>query len=329
MMYLKILLKVDLNEIIEYMYIVTRLRRLSTMSELMKSKMLFIVNPIAGRFHTKNNLQRVIDLFKSHGYNVNMKRTASKGHATELVLKHGSNSDIIVCNGGDGTLNEVVSGVMRLDKRVTIGYIPSGTTNDFASSLNLSDKTEIAAMAIIKGSPRTVDIGLFGENRYFSYIASFGAFTGSSYSTPQSYKNLIGHLAYVLDGMKDIPNIRPHHVRVEADGQTYEGDYIFGAVSNSISIGGLLKLDSSQVDLNDGLFEIILIKNPKTPLELSRMLLSISKKEYNDKLIQLIKAPEATFYMEEAIPWSIDGEFEAGAKKVKIQNITNAINIMV
>ena len=293
------------------------------------SKMLFIVNPVAGRANQKNKMQHVIELFKSHGYHVTMKKTNAKGHATELVLRHGRNHDIIVCNGGDGTLNEVISGVMRLGKNVTIGYIPSGTTNDFASSLNLSDKTEIAALTVLSGQARTVDIGLFGEDRYFSYIASFGAFTGSSYSTPQSYKNLIGHLAYVLDGMKGIPGIRPHHVRVEADGQTYEGDYLFGAVSNSISIGGLLRLDNNQVDLNDGLFEIILVKNPKTPLELSRMLLSISKREYTDKSIQIIKAPEATFYMEEAIPWSIDGEYEAGANIVKIQNITNAISIMV
>ena len=184
-------------------------------------------------------------------------------------------------------------------------------------------------MTILNGQPRTVDIGLFGDNRYFSYIASFGAFTGSSYSTPQSYKNLIGHLAYILEGMKDIPNIRPHHVRVEAEGQVYEVDYLFGAVSNSISIGGLLKLDSTKVDLNDGLFEIILIQNPKTPLELSRILLSISKREYNDKLIQFIKAPEATFYMEDPIPWAIDGEYAEGDKKITIKNIANAITIMV
>lgn len=293
------------------------------------AKMLFIVNPVAGRIHPKSNLNHIMDLFKDNGYNLTVKKTAARGHATELVLKYGKHHDIIVCNGGDGTLNEVISGVMRLDKKVTIGYIPSGTTNDFASSLNLSDKIETAAMTIINGQPRTVDIGLFGDKRYFSYIASFGAFTGSSYSTPQSYKNLIGHLAYVLEGMKDIPNIRPYHVRVEAEGQVYEGDYLFGAVSNSISIGGLLKLDSNKVDLNDGLFEIILIKNPKTPFELSRMLLSISKKEYTDKLIQFIKAPEVTFYMEESIPWSIDGEYEAGVSKVRIKNITNAISIMV
>lgn len=291
--------------------------------------MLFIYNPVAGRTHTRSNLQRVIDLFKSNGYRVTIKKTAFKGHATELVLTYGSNHDLIVCSGGDGTLNEVISGVMKLGKGINIGYIPSGTTNDFASSLNLPDKVETAAMTILSGRPRTVDIGLFGDRRYFSYIASFGAFTGSSYSTPQSYKNLIGHLAYVLDGMKDIPNIRPHHVRVEAGGESYEGDYLFGAVSNTISIGGLLKLDSNEVDLNDGLFEIILIKNPKTPLELSRMLISIRKRDYTDKSIQIIKAPEATFYMEEPIPWSIDGEYEAGADKVTIKNISNAISIIV
>lgn len=294
-----------------------------------KTKMLFIVNPIAGRNHSKNSLQRAIELFRNNGYSVTMRKTASKGHATELVLNHGKNQDIIVCSGGDGTLNEVISGVMKLGNNITLGYIPSGTTNDFASSLNLSDRMDTAAMTILNGQPRTVDIGLFGENRFFSYIASFGAFTGSSYSTPQSYKNVIGHLAYVLDGMRDIPNIRPYHVRVESEGEIYEGEYIFGAVSNSISIGGLLKLDSSDVDLNDGLFEIILIKNPKTPIELSKMLLSISKRDYKDKLIQFIKVKEATFYMEDTIPWSIDGEYEAGASKIRIQNIPNAINIMV
>jgi YegS/Rv2252/BmrU family lipid kinase len=298
-------------------------------TNIKNAKMLFIVNPIAGRFYPKNNLKRVIQLFRDHGYSVTMRKTDSRGHATELVIKHGNNQDIIVCSGGDGTLNEVISGVMRLGNNTTLGYIPSGTTNDFASSLNISDRMDTAAMTILNGHPRTVDIGLFGDKRYFSYIASFGAFTGSSYTTPQSYKNLIGHLAYVLDGVRDLHNIRPYHVRVESEGQTYEGDYLFGAVSNSISIGGLLKLDSSTVDLNDGLFEIILIKTPKTPLELSRMLLSITKREYNDNSIQIIKAREATFYMDEPIPWSIDGEYEAATSMVKIQNIPNAINIMV
>jgi len=298
------------------------------MADQKTGKLLFIINPIAGKIFPRNNYKRVIELFQNNGYSVTAKKTAFKGHATELVLKYGHDQDIIVCSGGDGTLNEVISGVMRLGKEVTLGYIPSGTTNDFACSLNLSDRMEQAAMTIINGQTRTVDIGLFGESRYFSYIASFGAFTGSSYSTPQSHKNLIGHLAYVLEGMKDIPNIRPYHVRVETDENTYEGDYIFGAVSNSTSIGGLLKLDSNSVNLNDGLFEIILIRNPKTPLDLSRMIISIKKKEYKDKCIQFFKATQATFYMDEPIPWSIDGEYEAGEKTVKIQNIHSAIKIL-
>ncbi len=308
---------------------VIRSRRPEFMTNLINTKMLLIVNPIAGRTHLKNNLQSALDLFHNSGYQITIINTAYKGHATELVLKCAKDHQMIVCSGGDGTLSEVITGIMKLDKKIVLGYIPSGTTNDFANSLNLSDRIETAAMTIINGQPRTIDIGLFGDNRYFSYIASFGAFTGSSYSTSQFYKNIMGHLAYILDGVRDIPNIRPYHVRVEIDGETYEGDYLFGAVSNSTSIGGLLKLDNNDVDLNDGLFEIILVKNPKTPIELSKMLLSIKKKEYNDNLIQLIKAREATFYMEEKIPWSIDGEYEAGSNVVRIQNIPNAINILV
>lgn len=299
------------------------------MTNLRNTKLLLIVNPISGKYNSKNNLQQTIEIFQDNGYHITMRKTDFRGHATELVLKYGNDYDIIVCSGGDGTLNEVISGVMRLGRDIVLGYIPSGTTNDFANSLNLSDRMETAAKTIISGQTRAVDIGLFGDNRYFSYIASFGAFTGSSYSTPQFNKNMIGHLAYVLDGMKDIPNIRPYHIRVEADDQTYEGDYIFGAVSNSMSIGGLIKLGISKMDLNDGVFEVILIKNPKTPLELSRMLMSIKKKEYNDKLIDFFKAKKVTFYMEEQIPWSIDGEYEAGASKVVVQNIHNAVNILV
>lgn len=298
------------------------------MADRENNKLLFIVNPIAGRLFPKNNYERAAELFKNHGYNVIMKKTAFKGHATELVIKYGHDQDIIVCSGGDGTLNEVISGIMKLGKEVILGYIPSGTTNDFACSLKLSDRVETAAMTIINGQTRTVDIGLFGDCRYFSYIASFGAFTGTSYTTPQSHKNIIGHLAYVLEGMKDIPNIRPYHIRVETDDDVYEGDYIFGAVSNSLSIGGLLKLDSNYVKLNDGLFEILLIKNPKTPLDFSKIIISLRKKEYKDKHIQFFKASNVTFYMDEPIPWSIDGEYEAGAQTVNIQNLHNAIKIL-
>ena len=298
------------------------------MPEMVGKKILLIVNPIAGRSHTKSGLYRALDLFSNSGYQVSLQKTVSKGHATSIVLEHGKENDIVVCCGGDGTLNEVVSGVMQLGIKVPLGYIPAGTTNDFASSLKLSYNMNIAVKAIMNGQERPLDIGVFNGKRYFNYIASFGAFTGSSYTTPQSYKNTLGHLAYLLEGVKDIPNIRPYHVRVEAEGAVYENDYIFGAVSNSISIGGMVKLDSNQVDLNDGLFEIILIKNPKTALDLSRIIRAITKKDYKDKMIDFIKAPAASFYMEKQIPWTIDGEYEAGGTEIIVKNIQSAITLL-
>jgi YegS/Rv2252/BmrU family lipid kinase len=298
------------------------------MPEMIGKKILLIVNPIAGRTHTKSGLYRALDQFINNGYQVSLQKTASKGHATNIVLEHGLESDIVVCCGGDGTLNEVVSGVMQLGIKVPLGYIPAGTTNDFASSLKLSYNMNLAVKAIMNGQERPLDIGVFDGRRYFSYIASFGAFTGSSYTTPQAYKNTIGHLAYLLEGVKDIPNIRPYHVKVQVGGTAYENDYIFGAVSNSTSIGGMVKLDSNQVDLNDGLFEIILIKHPKTAKDLSRIIRAITKRDYNDKMVDFIKAPEAVFYMDKKIPWTIDGEYEAGGTEISVKNIQSAITLL-
>ena len=292
-------------------------------------KILLIVNPIAGKTHSKSDVYRAVDIFTNNGYEVTLQKTEAKGHATNIVMEQGLENDIVVCCGGDGTLNEVVSGMMRLGAELPLGYIPAGTTNDFASSLKLSYNVNNAAKAIMNGRRRPLDIGLFNGSRYFSYIASFGAFTGSSYTTPQSYKNTIGHFAYVLEGVKDLPNIRPYHIRLEVAGRTYEDDYIFGAVSNSISIGGMVKLDSNLVDLNDGLFEIILIKNPRTPLDISRIIRAITKRDYSDKMLEFIKAPEATFYMEKKLPWSIDGEYDAGGKEIRINNIHGAITLLI
>lgn len=292
-------------------------------------KILLIINPIAGKLSTKANRFHVANLFIQNGYQVNLKTTKAKGHATELVLEHALHHDIVVCCGGDGTLNEVISGVMQLGVEIPVGYIPAGTTNDFATSLNLSSRIETAAQAIMQENTKTLDIGCFNGSRYFSYIASFGAFTGSSYSTPQSYKNVIGHMAYILEGVKDIPSIHPYHVKVEANGEIYEDEYIFGAVSNSTSIGGIVKLDALQVDLNDGLLELILVKKPKTPMDLHKIILFLTKKEPNNEMIAFIKTAEATFTMEEATPWTIDGEYEPGGNKVTIKIIPNAIKLLV
>jgi diacylglycerol kinase (ATP) len=292
-------------------------------------KLLLIINPIAGKLASKPSASQLIKLFGDNGYEVTFMKTKSKGHATGIVLEYGEDNDLVVCCGGDGTLNEVISGVMRLAQQIPIGYIPAGTTNDFASSLHLSHDFETAARAIMSGQVRTLDIGSFNNDlRYFNYVASFGAFTGSSYTTPQSSKNAIGHFAYILEGMKDLPNIRPYHVKVKVNNEMFEDDYIFGAVCNSTSIGGIVKLDADQVDMNDGLFELLLIRNPKNPVDLHKIWLLLSKKEYNNEMIVFLKAKEADFYMNVPVSWSIDGEYEAGADSVNIRIVPDAITLL-
>lgn len=298
------------------------------MTQTVGKRILLIINPIAGKLRTKRPLFSAADIFTRNGYQVDQYMTEYRGHAIQLVKEHARDHDIIVCSGGDGTLNEVVTGMQESGLQLPLGYIPSGTTNDYATSLRLSYRVETAVNTIIKGRLRKLDIGIFEDKRYFNYIASFGAFTESSYSTPQTSKNSIGHLAYLLEGMKDIPNIRPCHVRVEANGNIYEDDYIFGAVSNSTSIGGMIKLDAKMVNLNDGLFEIMLIKNPKTPLELSRILRAVTKRDYSDKMIEFIKASEAVFIMDKVIPWTLDGEYEEGGNCIHIRNKKDAILLL-
>lgn len=295
------------------------------MTQAVGKRILLIINPIAGKLRAKRSIFRAADIFIRNGCQVDQYKTEYIGHAALLVKEHSDGHDIIVCSGGDGTLNEVVTGMLDSGLELPLGYIPSGTTNDYATSLKLSYRVETAVNTILKGRLRKLDVGVFKDTRYFNYIASFGAFTESAYSTPQASKNSIGHLAYVLEGMKDIPNIRPCHVRVEANGNAYEDDYIFGAVSNSTSIAGMVKLDAKMVDLNDGLFELILIRNPKTPLELSRILRAITIRDYNDKMIEYMKISEADFYMDTKIPWTIDGEYEEGGNSIHIRNWQDAI----
>jgi len=293
------------------------------------NKILFIFNPVAGKLNSKSNMLKIIDIFKKNKYEVSLQITTGKGHATDLVLEHGFSHDIIACCGGDGTLNEVISGALQLSKQVPIGYLPAGTTNDFANSLGLSSNIDKAADTIMNGQIKVFDIGQFNHSRYFNYIASFGAFTSSSYLTPQSIKNTIGHLAYVFEGLKDIPNIRPYHVKVEVNGEVYEDEYVFGAVSNSTSIGGILKLSTDLVDLNDGLFEILLVKPPKTALDLHKIYLFLSKKEMGNEMVTFIKASEATFYMEQQIPWTLDGEFQEGGYEIFVKNQPSAVKLLL
>ena len=293
----------------------------------MQRKMLLIANPIAGMKKIKRTLPRLSKYFVSNGYDVEIFETSERGDGAAAAEKHSGDFDIIVCAGGDGTLNETISGVLNSGIKTPIGYLPAGTTNDFASGLGLPMLIMKAAENIVKGTPRELDIGKINE-RYFSYVASFGAFTEVSYTVPQSLKNALGHLAYILEGVKDIPNIRPRHMRIEAGGNIYEDDYLFGAVSNSTSLGGILKLNTGLVDFSDGLFEVMLIKNPKNAVELSKIVLSLQSKKYDEEVITFLQTSEVIIISDEGTPWSLDGEHYEGCDKITVSNIHQAIRFV-
>lgn len=294
----------------------------------MGKSILFIINPHSGKNNSKKNILKVIEEFCNNDYEVTVKTTNGKYHATEIAKESENRFDMVVCCGGDGTLNEVINGVMQCENRKTIGYIPAGTTNDFASSLDLPKDLVSAAKIIMNGEPYKIDIGSF-NNKYFIYTASFGAFTECSYSVPQSMKKVLGHFAYVMESVKDIQNLNRIHMRIKADDMFFEDDYIFGAVSNSISLGGVMKLDSKLVSYNDGLYELLLIKYPKSYIELQKIVSSLLTNNFTaDEYIIFKHCKEIVFRSDEEVAWTLDGEYEKGGEEVKICNNHQAITII-
>lgn len=293
-------------------------------------KLLLIINPVSGRLKIGASLLDILKVFSDAGYIVTVQTTRAKGDATRLVRELGPGHDLVVLSGGDGTLNEGVEGLMEGGLDIPVGYIPCGTTNDFAASLGIErENLRQAAENIVNGKVNIIDVGLFGRNRYFSYIASFGAFTGTSYSVPQTTKNVLGHLAYVLEGVKEVPNIRPINAKVSINGEIIEENaFIFGSVSNATSIGGIVKLDSNKVDFSDGMFEVMLVKKPRTAMELSKAILGMQTGDYTDSCITMYHADSVSFEMENVIPWTLDGEFGSGERKVDIRVKHNALKIV-
>ncbi len=291
-------------------------------------RVLVIMNPNAGQKRGKRYLSDILEIFRKSEYVTTVMLTACRGDAVSLVKQHGKGMDLIVCIGGDGTFNEVVNGILEAELSVPIGYIPAGSTNDFANSLNLPKNMVKAAQKITEGTPRTIDVGRFG-NRYFSYVASFGAFTKVSYATPQNVKNALGHLAYILEGVKDIPSIRPLHLRFETSSEVIEGDYLFGAISNSTSVGGILTLNPDVVDMNDGKFELLLIKTPSTLAELNDIIVALTTQNYDFPSITFVTASEMTVYASPDMDWTLDGEREEGKEKLTVCNLHSAIQLIM
>ena len=289
-------------------------------------KLLFIVNPKAGRTRSLAPMFDVVARFSEAGYLVHVVLTRGEGDARHAVSQMGGNFDMVVCAGGDGTLNETIHGLMRLEQQPPVGYIPHGSTNDFATSLQISDDPLVAASAIVCGRTRPLDIGRHNQ-RYFSYVASFGAFTRASYSATQAAKNALGHFAYILEGLNSLDSLRPYRCRIEADGEVFEGEYIFGGVCNSTSLGGLVKLDPKQVRMDDGKFELLLLRMPKTAADLTNLIASLTRMEYNEPGVIFRHVEKVVFTTEDDVPWSLDGEYAASCPRVEIENLHHAITM--
>ena len=290
-------------------------------------KMLFVMNPYSGMRRASKYLADIIALYNRSGYEVTVHMTGGQGDATQVVESRAKDMDIVVCCGGDGTFNETISGLLRAGADVPVGYIPAGSTNDFASSLKLPTNIMQAALDGVEGEPVAYDVGKFGD-RYFSYVASFGAFTRASYSTPQSVKNALGHTAYVLEGINELSQIKNEHVRMEIDGQVIEDDFLFGAISNSTSVGGILTLSPEIVDMADGQMEVLLVRAPRNLTEITECIQAVQSQKYNCSMITFQSARHVRIYADPQMPWTLDGEREEGHECVDAVSLHHAIRLM-
>ena len=297
-----------------------------------RKKLLFIMNPKAGLMTAPKYMAEIIGIFSKAGCLTQVLMTEGRGDARDFAAEYGGESDLIVVSGGDGTLNEVIDGLLGKGLGTPIGYIPAGSTNDFANSIGLPKTVHECAVKIVSGTPGPVDIGSF-NGRCFSYVASFGAFTSVTYSVPQNLKNIFGHAAYVMSGITELANLRSIHAKITlepdtAEEEVHEGDYVLGAVCNSKSIGGILNLEKLDVDMNDGLMEVLLIKMPKDLIELSEIAASTLGGTFRSHQIETYSARNVRVETDEGIHWTLDGEYEEGSRICEIKTLESAISLI-
>ena len=295
-----------------------------------RKKALLIVNPKSGSGRSAGVIAPCITALADAGWETLAFTTSCRGDAVQIAADYGADADLLVCSGGDGTMDEVIRGVMELDKqdRPRIGYLPMGSTNDFASALRLPKRLDQMIDTVINGSAKEVDVGCF-NGRYYAYLASFGAFTDMSRSTSQEAKNALGFLAYLGGGMNSIANIRPMHITAVANGTIIDDEFAFGAVSNTTSVAKLINYKDALTDLNDGLFEVIFIKYPVNPIELGKIAHAITAGDFSTDLVTHFRCSEVTIGFDEPVPWILDGEDADCGHEVVIKNVHSAVRIMV
>ena len=299
------------------------------LSKKENNRLLFVYNPRAGKGAVIKNLHEIVEVFVKAGYAVTVYPTQARGDACRLIENRETGQyDLIVCSGGDGTLREAVNGLMKSGESTPMGYIPAGSTNDFAKSLGLSEDMIEAAENIMKGSAFLCDAGNFnGEN--FVYVAAFGLFTEVSYATNQQWKNIFGHAAYILEGVKSLSSIPAYEVQIEYEEGVMKGNFIFGMITNSLSVGGIKNITGKDVSFNDGKFEVILIRRPATFAELNDIVISLMKQSFDAVCIQSFKTSYMKVKSREEINWTLDGEFGGTYTNVEIKNVQEAFPIMV
>lgn len=290
-------------------------------------KMLFIYNPYSGKGLIKENLSDILSVFCSAGYQLEVRPTQRKFDAKEYVERYGFMYDRIVCSGGDGTLSEVITGMMTMDERPVLGYIPAGSTNDFSIGMKIPKKMVEAAEVAVRGLPVSIDIGGFNKKN-FIYIAAFGVFTDVSYMTPQEMKNIMGHSAYILEAVTKLTGIKSYRMKVICDGKIYEDDFIYGMITNAVSVGGFRGITGKSVVLDDGLFEVTLIRKIRNPLEINAVLGCLLGMDVNSDAVISLKTSKIAFESEDKVPWVIDGEYGGAPRKLAIRNYNKAIDIM-
>lgn len=290
-------------------------------------RLLFISNLKSGKNQILPHFPEIIDKFVAAGYEVTVHTTQAVRDACEVAKARGAEYDLVVCSGGDGTLDEVVSGLIQLKKKVPLGYIPAGTTNDFAKSLGIPTDMPSAAQNVLEGMPVPIDVGMFND-RYFAYVAAFGAFTDVSYQTPQQMKNTLGHLAYVMEGLKSLPNIIPHRMTVEFDDEVITDSFAYGMVTNSISVGGFKSISGKEMELDDGLFEVLLVRMPKNVFEFQGIISAFLMQKVDERYMFFAKVRHVRFISEEDISWTLDGEDGGVWKDVELYNLPRAIDII-
>lgn len=292
-------------------------------------KCLMIINATAGKGMVKKALADILDCFVKAGYEIQITLTQARNDAKKLAMQAGNDFDLLVCSGGDGTLNEVVSGLLQLSKeqRPPLGYIPAGTTNDFATSLGIDKRLDQAAMQIIEGKPFLIDIGRFNE-RSFMYVAAFGLFTQVAYSTPQDAKNMFGRVAYILEGVKSLANVNVYDLTIELEDETIQGDFIYGQISNSTSVGGFSNV-GDQIVLDDGYFEMLFVYRPNNPLDLQVIIADLLTRNLKSNWLVYRHVKQVKIRSTKPMEWTLDGEFAGSIEEANIEIINKELNIMV